>query len=421
MECSLAHHPVCNWIKKNDFIFLEDDLTFKNQFEKSKSKGNPASQKKFDNITEKSEINDIIEKSKILSPGAERLKNILKVCGELCNLNRPIKTPEPNYGYFGETTANINCKALFESPLLDEPSNLRHPPKLQSIPRQFLNYYSMNGKVDIQEWYIEDMFLGKKAKVSVWSEKLINDYASKALRGDFEGWGNYMPLDRITLFHVLQHVTQVRNQSVLVIGSESPWIEAMLVACGAEKVTTLEYGHIESHHPQVKTLTPNAFRVAYLNGTLEKFDAVVSYSSIEHSGLGRYGDSLNPFGDIMTLARACKQTKKIDGDNVDSIQIARALLEGQNITKQDAQRLAKSYLRLVNPEELSIFDDEYEIEKMTDEYVAGLKPSDAMSLSTLRDSAIFFDTSLTAVCNIGSVNTRVTCESIKEMSSENFN
>jgi hypothetical protein len=116
-----------------------------------------------------------------------------------------------------------------------------------------------------------------------------------------------------------------------------------------------------------------------------------------------------------------KQTKKIDGDNVDSIQIARALLEGQNITKQDAQRLAKSYLRLVNPEELSIFDDEYEIEKMTDEYVAGLKPSDAMSLSTLRDSAIFFDTSLTAVCNIGSVNTRVTCESIKEMSSENFN
>jgi hypothetical protein len=300
----------CNWIKKNDFIFLEDDLTFKNQFEKSKSKGNPASQKKFDNITEKSEINDIIEKSKILSPGAERLKNILKVCGELCNLNRPIKTPEPNYGYFGETTANINCKALFESPLLDEPSNLRHPPKLQSIPRQFLNYYSMNGKVDIQEWYIEDMFLGKKAKVSVWSEKLINDYASKALRGDFEGWGNYMPLDRITLFHVLQHVTQVRNQSVLVIGSESPWIEAMLVACGAEKVTTLEYGHIESHHPQVKTLTPNAFRVAYLNGTLEKFDAVVSYSSIEHSGLGRYGDSLNPFGDIMTLARAWCVTKK---------------------------------------------------------------------------------------------------------------
>ena len=82
-------------------------------------------------------------------------KNILKICGELCNLNRPIRTPEPNYGYFGETTANIDCKALFESTILDEPSNLRHPPKLQSISREFLNDYTMNGKVDIQRMHIK--------------------------------------------------------------------------------------------------------------------------------------------------------------------------------------------------------------------------------------------------------------------------
>ncbi|GFH62181.1 hypothetical protein CTEN210_18657 [Chaetoceros tenuissimus] len=287
----------------------EDHLTFHFQYEKNKNVAYFFSPIKFNN-SKISQSDAITENLTLLSPGAERRKNILEVCGELCDLNRPIMTPEPNYGYFGETTANIDCKALFESTLLDEPSNLRHPPKLQDIPREFLNDYSMNGKVDIQDWWIEDMFLGKKAKISVWSKELIDVYASKALNGDFEGWGNYMPLDRITLFHVLQNVTQVRNQSVLVIGSESPWIEAMLVACGAKKVTTLEYGHIESHHPKVKTFTPNTFRSAYLNGTLEKFDAVVSYSSIEHSGLGRYGDSLNPFGDIMTVARAWCVTKK---------------------------------------------------------------------------------------------------------------
>ena len=30
---------------------------------------------------------------------------------------------------------------------------------------------------------------------------------------------------------------------------------------------------------------------------------IVTYSSVEHSGLGRFGDMLNPWGDIITLAR----------------------------------------------------------------------------------------------------------------------
>ena len=34
------------------------------------------------------------------------------------------------------------------------------------------------------------------------------------------------------------------------------------------------------------------------------FDAVVSFSSIEHSGLGRYGDALNPWGDLIAAAQA---------------------------------------------------------------------------------------------------------------------
>ena len=33
------------------------------------------------------------------------------------------------------------------------------------------------------------------------------------------------------------------------------------------------------------------------------FDVVVSYSSIEHSGLTRYGDAPHPWGDLVTMAR----------------------------------------------------------------------------------------------------------------------
>ena len=33
------------------------------------------------------------------------------------------------------------------------------------------------------------------------------------------------------------------------------------------------------------------------------FDVIVSYSSLEHSGLTRYGDAPHPWGDLVTMAR----------------------------------------------------------------------------------------------------------------------
>jgi hypothetical protein len=59
----------------------------------------------------------------------------------------------------------------------------------------------------------------------------------------------------------------------------------------------------------VKTIGPAEMSRSYLSGTLSLFDAVISFSSLEHSGLGRYGDAINPWGDLMTMARAWCVTK----------------------------------------------------------------------------------------------------------------
>ena len=45
-------------------------------------------------------------------------------------------------------------------------------------------------------------------------------------------------------------------------------------------------------------------RKQVLEGDFPQFDAMVTFSSLEHSGLGRYGDSLNPWGDLITMAQA---------------------------------------------------------------------------------------------------------------------
>ena len=78
-----------------------------------------------------------------------------------------------------------------------------------------------------------------------------------------------------------------------------------MLSLGAVHVTTLEYGNIVSKHPQVDTLTPGRMRELYSIGKLALFDAIMMHSSVEHSGLGRYGDALNPRGGgLLTIARA---------------------------------------------------------------------------------------------------------------------
>ncbi len=78
------------------------------------------------------------------------------------------------------------------------------------------------------------------------------------------------------------------GKHVLVVGSQRPWLEVIILEAGAAKVTTLDYAQITSEHPQIDAITPLQMRQGYLDGTFkEAFDAMVSYSSLEHSGLGR--------------------------------------------------------------------------------------------------------------------------------------
>ena len=79
---------------------------------------------------------------------------------------------------------------------------------------------------------------------------------------------------------------QVQGKNVLVIGSQTPWIESLLISQGANHVTTFDYIKIESEHPQTETLLPPEMSNKFSNGV--RYDLMVTFSSIEHSGLGRY-------------------------------------------------------------------------------------------------------------------------------------
>ena len=68
-------------------------------------------------------------------------------------------------------------------------------------------------------------------------------------------------------------------------------------------MTTVEYQEIRSEHPAISTLTPKELAETWLSNKLPEFDFAVSFSSYEHDGLGRYGDPIDPWGDVWDVQR----------------------------------------------------------------------------------------------------------------------
>ncbi|XP_062613056.1 uncharacterized protein LOC134274836 isoform X2 [Saccostrea cucullata] len=223
-------------------------------------------------------------------------------CGQLCNTSR-LGTAGP---YFDHITAPINCIAIFRNEYIDKGHGLKVAPK--KIPERLLKDFTMNFRLPVSDYYFNMPYFDGKSRTPVWTKASVEQMVSLARRGALGG--NYGSSETNALRDGMRNAPGIKGGRVLVIGSENPWVEACVLESGAKEVVTLEYGEIKSLHPQIKTYIPREFRMAFLNNTLGEFDAVVTFSSVEHSGLGRYGDGINPWGDIIAIARAWCVTKK---------------------------------------------------------------------------------------------------------------
>lgn len=79
------------------------------------------------------------------------------------------------------------------------------------------------------------------------------------------------------------------NAKILIGGSVSPWIESICLANRFNNITTSDY--------EVRKVDDSRIKFVHANDVGDaKFDLIISFSSIEHDGLGRYGDPINPYG-----------------------------------------------------------------------------------------------------------------------------
>lgn len=237
---------------------------------------------------------------------AALLDEIHSGCGELCTDDAKRRVPLdadaselPVATYFNyRVAANVSCCDLFAHPLLDAPAVRWPPPKRmpKAMEEEFLGFQD---DVAVKMVYYQERFSGGKANTAVFKKENIERLKKQSMEGKLIG--NYK--GRGTAKLRAYAAKYCRDKHVAVVGSKTPWVEAILLGVGARHVTTIEYGSIRSEHPQVTALTNAEFNERFLDGSLEPFDAFVSFSSMEHAGLGRYGDSLNPWGDVIMASK----------------------------------------------------------------------------------------------------------------------
>jgi hypothetical protein len=171
------------------------------------------------------------------------------------------------------------------------------PPR--QIPPELYDEYTLKGRIPIHNWYIDGT--SSNHQPTLFLKKEIEEFIAKALRREN---GYYGSTDGYLYTIFDRYKSSIKGKNIAIIGSTIPWYEAIILSYGGHP-TTIEYNRIVSDDLRCHFLTVDEYDKNPL-----KFDAIVSISSIEHDGLGRYGDPINPWGDVETMKKLLGMLKK---------------------------------------------------------------------------------------------------------------
>jgi len=165
----------------------------------------------------------------------------------------------------------------------------------EEIPAVLLDRYTMGGDIEVEKKYFNEVGLSFLPRINTkWKIRSFFNEIENREESHYKGTDRW-------LYEALEKYP-IEGASCVVMGSQSAFYESVCLYFGAKCVTTIEYNKIIFLHPQMKTMTP-----AEYDKNPTEFDSGFSISSFEHDGLGRYGDPLNPEGDL----RAMKKMKRI--------------------------------------------------------------------------------------------------------------
>ncbi|KAK2150649.1 hypothetical protein LSH36_396g00001 [Paralvinella palmiformis] len=216
-------------------------------------------------------------------------------CGEVCTYSGT----EVNASgmAYPELHKDINCKNIMNRMAYRNYTVEDPPPDYP--PESLIPNFTMNGAMPItKRKYFSS---GSSTATRVFTASYIQNLISKVNEGEQV---NGYKAGKCMEDTLKRYGHEINGKRGVVIGTLQPWLEAILLAYGAIKVTTLEYTGLELEDGRIEVFTPYDFADHYLGGeSVELFDFGATFSSLEHSGLGRYTDPLNPYGDLEAMAQ----------------------------------------------------------------------------------------------------------------------
>lgn len=170
------------------------------------------------------------------------------------------------------------------------------------IPNELLEEFTMGGKIPVI--YSYDDATTEEVQNSI-NEKFNKEELKKCFLQILRNENGYYGQTDQYLRQALQEFS-VFEKHVGICGSAYPLYEAYALVHGAKKVTVIEYSNRKIDHEKIEYIKPDKVSQDL------KFDIIFCISSLHHDGLGRYGDPIDPNGDIKAM-QEFKKLLKPDG------------------------------------------------------------------------------------------------------------
>jgi hypothetical protein len=178
---------------------------------------------------------------------------------------------------------------------------------VQQIPSNLLKDFTLNYTIPVVYNFHND---GTSALLEpVWTNDYLKSYTDRFTKQNIinnthgnepYGAGDLFDPDHGASYFFCKIFDKydMTNKKIGIIGSTTPWLEAIVYNYNCTDITTIEYNKpIIENNKIFKSI-----KYSDCMNLTNEYDVIISYSSIEHSGLGRYGDDLDPKGDLTTMS-----------------------------------------------------------------------------------------------------------------------
>jgi tetratricopeptide (TPR) repeat protein len=190
-----------------------------------------------------------------------------------------------------------------------------------SIPAAMLPAFSMNGRVEIQSGYINSSLPAECT--DGFDDEAIKSFLSYNLNGLPQG-ARFKATEIVAGFEPVQHSQAKRTflrtkdpaqhyelkieapiefykfeptGTVAIVGEADRYFECLLVAM-CKRLTLVRYGKVSSGAALFDQIS-----IADWMSDPQEYDVIICRRSLEHWGLGRYGEPLDPDGDVRLIKK----------------------------------------------------------------------------------------------------------------------